>query len=495
VYTYSSGTFKWIAASDFVASQGSVMPAANAAAASATDTFWVNQGGTALAVQTMAAVVTLTLNGLTSYKVPSVAVSGSILLDSASHNGKHVIFTGAGTVSPPASYASFGDGCSCDITNLSGSTVTFVTTTTANAGGIVSSGNATSLPNFGTVRVRSSTALGASGTIMVTLPGSATATQSATLVAPTGITPGATYAIAGSLSGYSAAPTLTISIDGAAFAALPTGSTVTASVVNLSMPGIASGTHTVQVKDTGTVQSNVVTFTVAAAAETITVTTPGSHTAGTAFTLAGTYTNGPPAALDYSLDGGSTWVAAASPTIASGAYSFSLTISSANASQTVKVRDHTATTTIGTSGSFVVSAAASGPANPNVVSFPYGAPPTTKTAAAYGSSANAQPGNYFALTTTGGAALIPGTAVVIAGWTNSTTVPPVAAATVGPYINTNGYQTCGNAGASNMFIDISNVTAPTGSGTVNYYFWASSNNGSTWSIYGGASPIACAVTF
>lgn len=91
-----------------------------------------------------------------------------------------------------------------------------------------------------------------------------------------------------------------------------------------------------------------------APAETLAITTPGAQAAGKAFTLTGTYTNGPPAALDYSLDGGGTWTAAASPTIGSGAFSFSLTVATANAAQTVKARDHAAQAVTATSNSFNV---------------------------------------------------------------------------------------------------------------------------------------------
>lgn len=92
--------------------------------------------------------------------------------------------------------------------------------------------------------------------------------------------------------------------------------------------------------------------------ETLAVTTPASQTAGVAFTLRGTYTNGPPTALDYSINGGTTWIAAASPVIGSGAYSFSATVAVANSAQTIMVRDHVAPTITATSGSFTVVAAA-----------------------------------------------------------------------------------------------------------------------------------------
>jgi len=91
--------------------------------------------------------------------------------------------------------------------------------------------------------------------------------------------------------------------------------------------------------------------------QTITVNTPSAQTAGTPFSVSGSYANGTPTALDWSIDGGTTWNVAASPTIGGGTFSFgSVTVPSANVSQNVKVRDHT-TSVVGTSGTFVVNAA------------------------------------------------------------------------------------------------------------------------------------------
>lgn len=92
--------------------------------------------------------------------------------------------------------------------------------------------------------------------------------------------------------------------------------------------------------------------------ETLTVNNPGAQVAGTSFTVTGTYANGTPTAMDWSINGGSSWNAAASPTISGGTYSFAgVSVPSANASQTVMVRDHNAISIMGTSASFVVSAA------------------------------------------------------------------------------------------------------------------------------------------
>ena len=93
---------------------------------------------------------------------------------------------------------------------------------------------------------------------------------------------------------------------------------------------------------------------------TLTVATPTAKTTGTAFAVTGTYANVTPTALDMSLNGGSTWTAINSPTISGGNYSFTLTITTANASQTIKVRDHNNTGVVATSGAFAVTAPATG---------------------------------------------------------------------------------------------------------------------------------------
>jgi hypothetical protein len=90
--------------------------------------------------------------------------------------------------------------------------------------------------------------------------------------------------------------------------------------------------------------------------ETLSVTTPGTTTAGAAMTIGGTYVYGTPTALDYQIDGGA-WVAATSPTISGGNFSFSIT-APAVGSHTVGVRDHAVTTTAVTSGSFTTTAGA-----------------------------------------------------------------------------------------------------------------------------------------
>ena len=181
-----------------------------------------------------------------------------------------------------------------------------------------------------------------------------------TLTMPTGVQPGASYPVSGTYANDGTSPVLAVSVDGGAFAALPSGSTVAGGAISLMMPGVAAGSHTVQVRDGNGVLSNVVTFS-AVAPETLTVGAIGAQVAGAAFTIPGTYANGLPASLDYSLDGGTSWTTASSPTISSGSYSIpGVVVAAANASQVVRVRDHGAQSVVGTSAAFAVSAAPSG---------------------------------------------------------------------------------------------------------------------------------------
>lgn len=109
-------------------------------------------------------------------------------------------------------------------------------------------------------------------------------------------------------------------------------------------------------------------FSVSGSSETIGVDTPSTQTAGGTYTYTGTYTNGPPVALDYRFDSG-PWNAAASPTIGGGTYRFDA-IAPAAGSHTLGVRDHNNTAAAGTSGSFTTN-----PANisvaPNDAAFLY----------------------------------------------------------------------------------------------------------------------------
>lgn len=90
-------------------------------------------------------------------------------------------------------------------------------------------------------------------------------------------------------------------------------------------------------------------------APTITVATISAPAPSVAFVVAGGVFNDAPTALDYSTNGGTTWVAASSPAITANAYSFTLPGLAAG-TYTVRVRDHGNTAVLGVSNSFTVVA-------------------------------------------------------------------------------------------------------------------------------------------
>jgi len=125
---------------------------------------------------------------------------------------------------------------------------------------------------------------------------------------------------------------------------------------------VASSAYDFQVVEsnaTGTSAATALlnTSTAAAAAQSILVNTVATPATNSFYPASGTYANVVPAALDFSTDGGTTWSAAISPTISGGTYSFTA-LSLAAGTYTLKVRDHTNTTIIGTSASFTVPTSA-----------------------------------------------------------------------------------------------------------------------------------------
>ena len=74
---------------------------------------------------------------------------------------------------------------------------------------------------------------------------------------------------------------------------------------------------------------------------------------GTAFNLSGGVFNDAPTALDYSTNGGVTWIPAVSPVITASAFSFTI-FGLAAGTYSIRVRDHTNIAIIGVSNSFTV---------------------------------------------------------------------------------------------------------------------------------------------
>jgi hypothetical protein len=93
--------------------------------------------------------------------------------------------------------------------------------------------------------------------------------------------------------------------------------------------------------------------------EHISATNPGTLLASASYTQTGTYTNGPPAAIDYSFDGTGCANAAGSPTISGNNISFTNTAPSGSGSHTITLCDHADHSIFGTSTAFTVNGGAS----------------------------------------------------------------------------------------------------------------------------------------
>ena len=156
--------------------------------------------------------------------------------------------------------------------------------------------------------------------------GSVTA-PSIVLTAPGTVASNTPYPVTGTLAGYAKPPSLIVLVDG--LAVPPTGGAPTTTTFSLTMPGLASGSHTLQVHDGNGVSSSVVSFAVSSPVtppETATVATPaGPVTVGQALTVTGTIANGVNLYLCLSSNGhdegtrvpaiisGSNWTASLTP--------------------------------------------------------------------------------------------------------------------------------------------------------------------------------------
>lgn len=97
----------------------------------------------------------------------------------------------------------------------------------------------------------------------------------------------------------------------------------------------------------------------AAPSYTITVATPAPTAPATSFTVSGTISGGgTPTSLAYSLDTGTTWTTATTPTIGASTYSFTIAAGVSVGTYSMMVRDVANTGTVGSSAVFSVAIAA-----------------------------------------------------------------------------------------------------------------------------------------
>ena len=122
----------------------------------------------------------------------------------------------------------------------------------------------------------------------------------------------------------------------------------------------AAGTYTLRLYDSAAGSIVLDSRTgVAVVAEAISVALVPATPAIDPISVSGTYSNSTPTALDWSVNGGSTWSAAAAPTIGNGVYSFSIPVGAipAGVGYVLLVKDHSTGTQGGTLSAFNVYSA------------------------------------------------------------------------------------------------------------------------------------------
>lgn len=176
-----------------------------------------------------------------------------------------------------------------------------------------------------------------------------TANAAITVDTPSTQVAGQTYTYTGTYAG--AQPTQLDSEFNSAGFTLVSSPTIGGGVFSFSATAPSAGSNTLSVRDHNNTGTSGTSGSFSTVSGTITVGTPDiSQAAANNYTYSGRYTGSAPSALDYQFDAAG-YVAAVSPTIGSGFWSFIAAAPSAG-SHTLSVRDHNTPAIVGTSGSF-----------------------------------------------------------------------------------------------------------------------------------------------
>ncbi len=217
----------------------------SAVAMSDGDAIWIGQGGAStLSVGTLWQVAGYMQGKSSTWAKRRVEETSSTNLTFSRHNRALVSFPNGGTVTAP-SFADCGDGFECEVMNASSVILSLGT-------GITCFGMTTVQPKQ-IVSIRAVSSNGVSG-IYAQTPLAPGTSQSISIGALANQLAATAFQVAGTLTGYGAAPTLTYSNDGGVtWLSLPNGSTVSTTLFSFSNPGMAArNSAVVQVRDGNT---------------------------------------------------------------------------------------------------------------------------------------------------------------------------------------------------------------------------------------------------
>jgi hypothetical protein len=317
VAIWQNGANAWMPYGQFLGGQTiNQLPAAGPAADS--DELLVAQGSDSLSVQSFASIWTYLQAKLPSYKTGIVELTTNTVLDGTSHNNRVLVASAPLTLT--ANFSNMGSGFACTLINLSAGSITMGT-------GISSGSGGTSLPPGAAASL---TGISYSGGSLVWWSGIVPNAPTLTVGSIAAPAPGTPFNIAGGI--FNDAPTaLDYSTNGGTSWVGAPSPVITANAYSFTMPGLGSGTYSIQVRD----HSNVAvigvsnSFTIAAPEIAINAL-PASLSLNQAVAVSGTVSPGNNA-VNVGISASATvapttWVAA---TVANGAWTVSLTPSSA----------------------------------------------------------------------------------------------------------------------------------------------------------------------
>lgn len=289
----TSGAVSFISPANFATGDGTTLPAyaaANPGTPGGTDSLLAVQGS-AVVAYSLSSIATFAQTAWTGGVAAPVVISSTagFPLDFTAHNRRLLVFTAAGTLNPPASFATIGSGFSCEVL-AQGGAITL-------GSGITTSSGAQTVPDNTLAQIRAYTASG-NNVIWCQMPGSAAAASpyAISFGATSPATPTATVAspnvavtVNGTMTGYTSTPGgLTYQIDGGSAVLVPAGSvTGSASPYALSFAlgsTLAAGTHTVWIGDSNTPQTTA-TLTLGVLGASLSGSLPSTGTQGQPVTL------------------------------------------------------------------------------------------------------------------------------------------------------------------------------------------------------------------
>jgi hypothetical protein len=313
VAIWQNGANAWMPYGQFLGGQTiNQLPAAGPAADS--DELLVAQGSDSLSVQSFSSIWTYLQAKLPSFKTGVVELNGNTVLDATSHNNRILVASAPLTLT--ANFANMGSGFACTLINLSAGSITMGT-------GISSGSGGTSLPPGAAAEL---SAFSYSGGSLVWWSGIVPNAPTLTVGSIAAPAPGTPFNVGGGI--FNDAPTaLDYSINGGVTWVAAASPVITANAYSFVMPGLVSGTYTIQVRDHANIAVIGVSNSFTIAAPEIAINAlPASVELNSAVTVSGTVSPGNNA-VNVGISSSSTvapaaWLAA---TVANGAWAASLT--------------------------------------------------------------------------------------------------------------------------------------------------------------------------